>query len=246
MANPTTTADRILEASLKLFNEHGFQSVPALKIAMHLGISPGNLAYHFKTKNDIVLAVFPRMEEEVRREVLEAVVPGETFRAVGGALHTIAVFRTLWRYRFFFDGLNHLLRDEPDLRSRYLTLQDRIIHTSEQVFQDLIDQHYMQPMKPPITPRTLARSWWMMWLGWLSIEQIEHPNLDMAPDSAIFEGALQSHSIVQLYFSEDFSRDFIAELKKALPGFEDPPPASKPAARLAVRKPRVRRARVNG
>ncbi len=226
MAGTLTTADRILEASLKLFNEKGFQSVPALKIAMHLGISAGNLAYHFKSKSDIVLAVFPRMEEEVRREVLESVVPGQSFRAVDGALHTIAVLRTLWRYRFFFDGLNHLLRDEPALRSRYLALQERIIGTSEQVFQDLIDKRDMQPMKTPITPRTLARSWWMMWLGWLSIEQIEHPNLDMAPDSAIFEGALQSHSVVQLYFSQAFSQQFIAELKKALPAYEASGPAS--------------------
>ena len=50
-----TTVDRILDASLKLFNEHGFHCVPAMRIAEHLSISPGHLAYHFKNKSDIMI-----------------------------------------------------------------------------------------------------------------------------------------------------------------------------------------------
>src|SRR5882724_10088023 len=101
MPSALKTADRILDASVRLFNERGFQNVPALRIAMHLGISPGHLSYHFKTKNDIVMALFPRLEEEMGRNVLEAVRPGQPFTAADGASHTVAVFRTLWRYRFF-------------------------------------------------------------------------------------------------------------------------------------------------
>ena len=71
-----TTVDRILDASLKLFNEQGFHRVPALRIAEALGISPGHLAYHFKNKRDILFTLFPRLENALQ-EVLQIDMPLE-------------------------------------------------------------------------------------------------------------------------------------------------------------------------
>ncbi len=47
------TNQKILEASLKLFNEKGFSEVGVREIARSMGISPGNLSYHFPKKEDI-------------------------------------------------------------------------------------------------------------------------------------------------------------------------------------------------
>ncbi|KPM49729.1 TetR/AcrR family transcriptional regulator [Jiulongibacter sediminis] len=55
------TKDKIILASLKLFNEHGLANVRLQQIADHIGISVGNLAYHFKTKEQIVLTVYEEM-----------------------------------------------------------------------------------------------------------------------------------------------------------------------------------------
>jgi AcrR family transcriptional regulator len=215
MASPITTADRILDASLRLFNERGFQSVPALKIARHLEISPGHLAYHFKTKNEIVMALFPRLENEMRTILSETRAPDRPLGPRESVQHTIDVFRTLWRYRFIFDALTPLLRDDPELRTRYLALQETVISTSEQVFDTLIALGEMKPVAPPSSTRSLSRSWWMMWLGWLRYEQIEHPHADAPPDAALFDGALQTHGVIQAYFSSDFSTAFLRELRKA-------------------------------
>jgi len=54
------TRDRILEASLVLFNEHGIAAVSTHRIAAELGISPGNLHYHFKSKEQILSWLFRR------------------------------------------------------------------------------------------------------------------------------------------------------------------------------------------
>lgn len=224
MSRSLTTIDRILEASLRLFNEHGFQSVPAMKIAQHLKISPGHLAYHFKTKNDIVLALFPRLEEEMRQDVLEALVPGQPFSVADGAQHTIAVFRTLWRYRFIFESLNHLLSDDTALRQRYLVLQESIISTSERVFKQMILQKEMLPIRAPSTARSLATSWWLLWLGWLRVQQIERPDCEMPPDDTLFEGAMQTHGIIQAYFSPEFSTAFQREVRKAVAEHKNAPP----------------------
>lgn len=216
MPKPHTTAERILDASLKLFNEYGFQSVPALKIATYLRISPGHLAYHFKTKNDIVLALFPRLEEEMRRVLSETRAPDQPLGPRESVQHTIDVFRTLWRYRFIFDALTPLLRDDDNLRERYLVLQETVIGTSQQVFDDLIAHGDMKPVGPPSTTRTLAQTWWMMWLGWLRYEQIESPLSEAPPDSAVYYGALQTHGVIQAYFAPEFSAAFMRELHESL------------------------------
>lgn len=62
MASSNTTRDRILQASLALFNAQGLPAVSTHKIAAELGMSPGNLHYHFKAKQLIVEWLFRRFE----------------------------------------------------------------------------------------------------------------------------------------------------------------------------------------
>ena len=59
------TRDRILEAALRLFNDEGLPAVSTHRIAAELGISPGNLHYHFKTKRLIVVWLFRRFEDRL-------------------------------------------------------------------------------------------------------------------------------------------------------------------------------------
>ena len=50
------TRDKLLEASLILFNERGFSAVTTASIAQQAGVLEGSLWYHFRTKKDILLA----------------------------------------------------------------------------------------------------------------------------------------------------------------------------------------------
>src|SRR5947208_1584832 len=59
------TRDRILDASLVLFNQQGLAGVSTHRIAAELGISPGILHYHFRTKELIVSWLFRRFEERL-------------------------------------------------------------------------------------------------------------------------------------------------------------------------------------
>ena len=62
MAPRAKTRDRIIEASLELFNAQGERAVTTNHIAQHLGISPGNLYYHFRNKQAIVAELFGAYE----------------------------------------------------------------------------------------------------------------------------------------------------------------------------------------
>ena len=64
------TRNRILDVALRLFNEQGETNISTNHIADELEISPGNLYYHYRNKDDIIEHLFQRFEAEVRAGVL--------------------------------------------------------------------------------------------------------------------------------------------------------------------------------
>jgi AcrR family transcriptional regulator len=67
-----TTKNRIISSAVSLFNERGFVNVTMRDLAQELGISLGNLTYHFKRKDDLIEAIHQQLIEE-RNALLETV-----------------------------------------------------------------------------------------------------------------------------------------------------------------------------
>ena len=107
------TRDRILECALLLFNEQGEPNVSTLEIATELGISPGNLYYHFHGKEPLVLGLFARFEEELQPLLdppADARLGAEDYWLF---LHLIV--ERLAHYRFLFQDLSNLAGRLPKL-----------------------------------------------------------------------------------------------------------------------------------
>ena len=113
----TDTKTRILDAALALFNERGAANVTTNHIAEALGMSPGNLYYHFRNKAEIVRGLFARITAEwaVNYAVPPAAMPSIPMMEAMLAGN----FEIQARYRFFFRDLTLLLNADPDLAAAY-------------------------------------------------------------------------------------------------------------------------------
>ncbi|WPR76143.1 TetR/AcrR family transcriptional regulator [Algoriphagus sp. NG3] len=59
------TKDKIILKAIALYNETGVNSITSRHIAGEMGISHGNLDYHYKTKEDLLLAIHQKMRQEM-------------------------------------------------------------------------------------------------------------------------------------------------------------------------------------
>ena len=107
------TRDRILECALTLFNQQGEPNVSTLEIANELGISPGNLYYHFHGKEPLVMGLFERFQAELAPLLdppADARLNTEDYWLF---LHLIV--ERLAHYRFLFQDLSNLAGRLPKL-----------------------------------------------------------------------------------------------------------------------------------
>jgi AcrR family transcriptional regulator len=207
--NGPTTRERIVETAIHLFNAEGIQAVPMHRIAAEVGISPGNLAYHYRGKRDLLLAILPRVETQLRAALLP---PVENISSQDAAAYQINLFRTLWRYRFFFNALTHLLTRDGELREQYMSFQREVIDSLCALLDRLIHSGSMRAVPPPNTTRLLAMNMWMLWLSWLRFEQINNPEAEAVENAAIYDGALHHFSLMQTYYGKEFGSRLLEEL----------------------------------
>ena len=118
----SSTRDRILHTSLRLFNEEGVAATSTHRIAAELGISPGNLHYHFKTKQAIVTWLFRRFQERFEA-CIDAAAAVTALDDLWLSLHL--TFETINEYRFVYRDIDSLLNGFPELEARAQQLTAR-------------------------------------------------------------------------------------------------------------------------
>ncbi len=106
------TYTRIINTSLVLFNEEGERNISTNHIAAHLGISPGNLYYHFRNKDEIIVQLFKRYSEALLQYLQEAVLPSGVEDSVN---YMAGIYNVMWEYRFLFSDVNTLLARSAEL-----------------------------------------------------------------------------------------------------------------------------------
>ena len=115
------TRDRIIQASIELFNEHGERPITTNHIAAHLGISPGNLYYHFRSKTDIIHHIFAEYQHQLESMVPHLEPDMDTITYLKMTFD--GIFALMWRFSFFYSNLPDILSRDDKLREAYLDVQ---------------------------------------------------------------------------------------------------------------------------
>ncbi|MEZ4931345.1 MAG: TetR/AcrR family transcriptional regulator [Saprospiraceae bacterium] len=115
MMSDLSTKQKILNASIQLFNENGMANVRLQQIASEIGISPGNLAYHFKNKEAIVESV----HEDLYQEAVEVLSNYRIFPNLIDFDNQLSkYFSFVQKYPFYFLDLLDIERHYPKIRSK--------------------------------------------------------------------------------------------------------------------------------
>lgn len=129
------TRQRILDASLAMFNAQGEPNVTTNHIADELEISPGNLYYHFRNKDDIIEQLFARFDARMDEALTapEGRLPG--LEDIWLQLHL--VFECIWDYRFLYRDLVEILSRNRRLRIRFARILRRARDDAHEVMRGL-------------------------------------------------------------------------------------------------------------
>ncbi|MEE4145220.1 MAG: TetR/AcrR family transcriptional regulator [Halieaceae bacterium] len=154
---------RIIDAAVELMNING-SAVGTTQLVQHLSISPGNLYYHFRNREEILLEILSRLQRDLdevlelqSREALDAQRLARCF--VGGA-------HVLWQYRFFFSSTLELVMKDAHLSQQYRDFSIRGTHQVEKILQRAF-KAAAGPIKLTAPQRRqLAENMWVLWTSW--------------------------------------------------------------------------------
>ena len=120
---PRRTRERILATALALFNQDGEPHVTTADIADEMNISPGNLYYHFRNKDEIIALIFDGLDAS-----LSPLFAGPSSRNADVEdlwLFMHLLFERVWEYRFFFRDLDEITSRDRKLATRVADLLQR-------------------------------------------------------------------------------------------------------------------------
>ncbi|HEY2397104.1 MAG TPA: TetR/AcrR family transcriptional regulator [Rudaea sp.] len=160
---PRQTRERILETSLAMFNARGEPNVTTNHIADELEISPGNLYYHFRNKEDIVGQVFARYEARMDQTLLVPEGRLPNLEDVWMQLHL--VFECMWDYRFLYRDLVDILSRNRRLKAHFARILSRAATSAGEVLRGLVEAGVMRATPDEITATAenvlLVATFWM-------------------------------------------------------------------------------------
>lgn len=202
------TYTRIVDASLLLFNEQGERNISTNHIAQYLGISPGNLYYHFANKDEIIMQLFKRYTTELYDFLSKTKLP-ETVDESISYMHD--VYEIMWEYRFLFSDVNALLFRSASLlgqhneftRGKISPLLVKLLQRLQEKALIDIDEQGLQD---------LAVNMWLVTKYWFDFNT-SMPDNAATPAEAKARGTYRTLSLLRPYFKNEHRAWFDEKMK---------------------------------
>lgn len=182
-----------MEVALELFNRFGEPNVSTTLISAELGISPGNLYYHYPAKDELINNLFDRYETSLN-ELLNA---SDDVRDVEDAwffMHTL--FELIWQYRFLYRDLNDLLSKNRHLETHFQSVLKNKMRSVKALLDSMSHAGSLHIDSREV--KAMATSMVVVLTYWLSFEYVRDPRHALEPanaQAALMRGA---HHVLNL------------------------------------------------
>ncbi|MCG7587964.1 TetR/AcrR family transcriptional regulator [Photobacterium sp. OFAV2-7] len=196
------TRDRILLVSLDLFNRDGISQVSTLIIATEMGISPGNLYYHFRGKDEIIATLVTELQNSLVTISNEYPKQVKDFDDYWPFMHTIMALFT--HYRFLFRNLDSLNSQSPQIKRKIRTLILKLRHLSNDMLAHLISLGKLKCDEKSLP--LLADNLLLVSLNWLNYQTLLDDKY--SETELIRAGVLRLISMVEPYLTESADSPF--------------------------------------
>lgn len=203
------TRDRILHTSLALFNDEGESQTTTIDIANELDISPGNLYYHFKGKDEIIAELFQQYEQALSHTLtapIERPLSADRSNVEDNWYYLYVVLEEMYQYRFLYHNLDDILQRYPDVRRGFKRLIQLKRAALFAICQTLLQQSVIDAKDQQLLG--LVDNMTLNLTFWFNYDQLLHD--ERPPQVTIHQGVLQLLTMVAPYLGDDqleFYRD---------------------------------------
>ncbi len=162
-----STKEHIVDVAIALFNERGSAAVSTNHIAEAAGISPGNLYYHFRNKEEIILEAYERALRAYDEAWAHAGAAPPSPQTILDLLEE--TFEAQWEYRFFQREMSWLVQTNEPLRDRYRNIMRTRLAYYRSLIRAWIAAGICQPLPEERLDDLVLASWVVgeEWLAYL-------------------------------------------------------------------------------
>lgn len=131
------TRERILETSIKLFNEKKASNVSTVQISAAMQISPGNLYYYYANKEEVIRCIW---KERMLKEIEDLIVEYGDIRTAGELLEFFREsLEHCFKYKFFYTEMPTLFVNDDSLLKLYREASGRVRDVSLKLYGSLVE-----------------------------------------------------------------------------------------------------------
>ncbi len=156
------TKDKIITEAITYFNQYGFGAVSLHELAQNIGISRGNLTYHFKDKNTLLKSIAQQMWQKMETERNKSrQLP--SFENLHNEVQLYYRFQKEYAF-IFLDGqvLNH-----PTIKQQFREMTEQSIADNRASIAFAIKMGNMHPEPLAGMYNHIAFTSWMLAFYWL-------------------------------------------------------------------------------
>lgn len=212
-----TTKDKILDAALTLFNREGCQSITVRQLATEVGISHGNLCYHYPTVDEVIYKLYERWinEQNKRFDAIQDKNVSLEFLFETGR----STFEIAYQYRFLLLDFVGIMRQQPRIKEHFQELVKKRVQEIKVILSHMKEHGIIHEERYPGQYEHIAEVTMIVGDFWISRAEILYSGNEM--EKLMFYMQVVFAPIMALYTEKGREEGFALLEKLKQRGFHE-------------------------